>query len=195
MKGRTQLAVALVIVIAAVQSPAVAVSPADTLPELSVRSYIPSDLPGYRMMGEIEGLQPVDRQMSPNMTDRAYTEYTRENRRVDVNSYGVSFGAYRYETSARARERTEEVLEQGATWRDTIRGLPVIVARETETLASVGTARYYLSYHQGTLALRVWSTIGVIDGAPPTDVAQKTLYQAFRVMVERARASNESSWR
>lgn len=189
MRGRTLVAVAGLLLILAIQHPALASPVADTLPQLSARSYIPTDLPGFRMMGEIEGLQPVDRQMSPTMTDRAYTEYTRENRRLDVNRYAVSFGAYRYETPARAQDRAAEVLDQGDSWRDTIRGLPVTVARETETISSVGTARYYLSYHQGTLALRVWSTIGIIDGAPPTDVARKSLYQAFRVMGETARAS------
>lgn len=106
-----------------------------------------------------------------------------------MNSYTVSFGAYRYTTSAQAAQRAAEVQDRGAAWRDTIRGLPVTVARETQTLSSVGTARYYLAHQQGTLTLRVWSNVGIIDGEPPTGIARKTLYQAFRVMVETARES------
>lgn len=119
---------------------AAAAPAADTLPQLPVRSYVPDDLPGYRMMGEVEGLQPVDRQMNPRMVDRAYTEFTRENLRADVNTYSISIGAYRYESVAPAREHAREVRGQGASWRDTLRGLPVTVARETQTIFSVGSA-------------------------------------------------------
>lgn len=165
---------------------AAAAPAADTLLQLPVRSYVPDDLPGYRMMGEVEGLQPVDRQMNPRMVDRAYTEFTRENLRADVNTYSISIGAYRYESVVTAKEHAREVRGQRASWRDTLRGLPVTVARETQTISSVGSARYYLSYHQGPLVLRVWSRVGVIDGPPPREVARKSMYQAFRVMVETA---------
>lgn len=104
---------ALLAVVGVATPVAAAAAPAaDTLPQLPVRSYVPDDLPGYRMMGEVEGLQPVDRQMNPRMVDRAYTEFTRENLRADVNTYSISIGAYRYESVAPAREHAREVRGQ-----------------------------------------------------------------------------------
>lgn len=61
-------------------APAAALSQ-PTLPDVPARAYIPTSLPGYEMMGEIGGLEPVDRKVSPGTTDRAYTEFTRENLR------------------------------------------------------------------------------------------------------------------